>query len=121
MKLNFKPGKNIAIKVPIEKYEATVKFYSDIIGLPLKLKKSNSVMFKFGEINLWIDRMEKVEKTEVWFEIQTDNTEEAKNYFQLTNIERKDEIEELPLEFDGFWISNPAGVIHLITNEEDEI
>jgi hypothetical protein len=32
-------------------------------------------------------------------------------------VVRRDEIEPLPEGFKGFWISNPANIIHLISQE----
>ena len=32
MKPKFKPGKNIAIKVPVHEFDKTVAFYRDILG-----------------------------------------------------------------------------------------
>ena len=32
---------------------------------------------------------------------------------------RRDEVEQLREDFDGFWISDPAGVIHLVVGDEE--
>ena len=122
MKPNFKPGNNIAIKVPPHQYEQTVSFYRDIFGLEQisssAVDSDDSVMFQFGDKNLWIDRVPTLSQAEIWLEIQTDNIELAAATFEKANIARRDEIESLPQGFSGFWISSPADIIHLVSEEK---
>lgn len=42
-------GKNIAIKVPLHRWEDTVAFYRDKVGLPVTRELDNSTGFEFGE------------------------------------------------------------------------
>ena len=120
MKPIFQPGENIAIKVPPHQFEQTVSFYRDILGLEqTDLDASDqfqSVTFKFGDKTLWIDKSATLSQAEIWLEIQTDNIDQAKKHFEKHNIARRDEIESLPQNFNGFWISSPSGIIHLIGN-----
>jgi catechol-2,3-dioxygenase len=53
---NFKAGKNLAIKVPRHKYQSTISFYKEIIGLNIIKEEYNSVAFEFGEMYLWVDK-----------------------------------------------------------------
>lgn len=62
------PGKNIAIKVPLHKYEETVAFYRDKVGLKVAKELTNSVGFAFGNMTLWIDRVEKQSQVDVWLD-----------------------------------------------------
>jgi hypothetical protein len=39
----------------------------------------------------------------------------ASVYFRKNSFIRRDEIEPLPDGFKGFWIANPANIIHLVT------
>jgi len=75
MKPNFKPGKNIAIKVPFHHFEQTVSFYRDLLGLEQIHRTSpdadDSVTFRFGDKNLWIDRSATLSQAEIWLEVQT--------------------------------------------------
>lgn len=32
---------------------------------------------------------------------------------------RCDAIEDLPANFDGYWITSPAGIVHIVTGYED--
>ncbi len=122
MKPNFKPGKNIAIKVPPHQYAQTVSFYRDILELEqirsATTDSDDSVMFQFGDKNLWIDRVPTLSQAEIWLEIQTDNIELAAATFEKANIARRDEIEPLPDGFSGFWISSPADIIHLVSEKK---
>ena len=122
MKPNFKPGRNIAIKVPPHQYERTVTFYRDILGLePVGLPSPGSyesVALKFGDKTLWIDNTASLSQSEIWLEIQTDDIEKAAAYLENANICRRDEIEPLPDDFSGFWISSPGDIIHLVTGKK---
>jgi len=119
MKPIFKPGKNIAIKVPSHEYEQTVAFYKDVLGLTLKEASSpdnfESITFEFGEKNLWIDKISGISQAEIWLEIETDNINEAQAYLKAMGCAERDDIEPLPSDFRGFWISSPSNIIHLVT------
>ena len=125
MKPNFKPGDNIAIKVPPHQFDATVAFYRDVLGLE-QLDQSyqdqyENVAFKFGDKNLWIDKISTTSQAEIWLEIKADDIEHAAEYFQNHNAVRRDEIEPLPENFKGFWIASPSDIIHLITEESERL
>jgi len=124
MKPNFKPGKNIAIKVPPHEYEQTVAFYKDVLGLVLKETSSpdnfESKAFEFGDKNLWIDKISGISQAEIWLEIETDNIDKAEAYLEVMGCARRDEIEPLPSDFPGFWISGPSNIIHLVNQKPTE-
>ena len=42
-------------------------------------------------------------------------TKEAEAYSKTMGCARRDEIEPLPSDFKGFWISSPSNIIHLAT------
>lgn len=118
MDTQFDGGPNLAMKVPPHQYEATVAFYRDT----LKLKKihgvsDNSVGFQFGTNKLWIDKVDTVSQAELWLQVVTNNTCDAAAQLKEAGTPRCDEIEPLADAFDGFWISNPAGIIHLIDGQ----
>lgn len=119
MKPIFEPGENIAIKVPAHEYDQTVSFYEDILGLKRKNAGStnayDTTVFKFGDKNLWVDRISSISQAEIWLEIRTDNIEQAATYLDERETTRCDEIEKLPEDFRGFWICGPSNIIHLIT------
>ena len=118
MKPTFEPGDNIAIKVPSHQFDQAVAFYRDVLGLEqIDMSSSDqieSVTFKFGDKNLWIDKMAAFSQAEVWLEIQTNDIRAAGEHFKKYNIARRDEVEPLPEEFKGFWVAAPGDIIHLI-------
>ena len=114
----FRPGKNVAMKVPPDEFDATVAFYRDIVGLKrLRRGNANSVGFEFGGKNLWIDRVPALSQAEIWLEISTRDTKAAAQHLKTKHVVRADAIEPLPADLDAFWIKNPAGIVHLVCND----
>lgn len=120
----FEPGKNIAVKVPLHRFEATVSFYRDILGLAetraVSPDRFQSVTFDFGGKNLWIDAIEGLSQAEVWLEVTTDDLDAAARYLSEKGVTRRDEVEPLPEGFRGFWVSSPCDIIHLIEGGDDQ-
>ena len=115
MKPRFKGGPNIAMKVPPHQHTATVAFYRDVLALEvLETSTDDTVVFKFGNSKLWIDKVNTVSQAEIWLQVLTDDSAGADRLLNKAGIARCDEIEPLPDGFDGFWISNPASIVHLI-------
>lgn len=112
-------GRNIAMKVPPHLYEATVHFYRDVVGLRQLEKRLPFVVFEFGANQLWLDNVPALSQAEVWLELATDDLAAAAQYLKQANVVRCDEIEPLPEGFEGFWIANPASIIHLVCQEDE--
>lgn len=111
----FAGGKNIAMKVPPHQYDATVSFYRDILGLEhAESPGGDAVGFKFGANNLWIDRVPAMSQAELWLEVVTSDTTQAAKVLAGAGIARCDAIEPLGDTFDGFWVSSPCAIIHLV-------
>ena len=121
MKPKFTSGQNIAIKVPIHEFDRTVAFYRDILGFEEIDASSpddiDSATFKFGDKNLWIDKITGISQAEVWLEVVTKDIEAASRYLEENGCVRRDEIEPLPDGFKGFWLASPANIIHLINEQ----
>jgi catechol 2,3-dioxygenase-like lactoylglutathione lyase family enzyme len=117
----YNGGRNIAIKIPPHEWEKTVAFYRDILGLPVIENNLPSatptVVFQFGNNQLWVDRVETMSQAEIWLEVNTSDITASAQHLQQAGVVRRDEIE--PLGFEAFWVSNPAGIIHLISRDED--
>lgn len=114
-------GRNIAMKVPPYQWEATVAFYRDVVGLKVIERAPTtppSVCFEFGANRLWIDRVDSANQAEIWLELATHDVEAAAAHLKAAGVARRDEIEPLPEGFDGFWIANPASIIHLVAKPE---
>lgn len=99
------------MKVPPHAYEATVRFYRDVLGLELLENHLPHVGFEFGGNQLWIDKVSGLSQAEVWLEIVTDDVPAAARYLGKAGITRCDEIEPLPEGHEGFWIMDPASVV----------
>lgn len=111
--MTIRPGKNIAIKVPLHKWDETVAFYRDRVGLPVVKELKESTGFAFGAMTLWIDRVERQSQTDVWLELFSDDPAQD---LQNLGSPNRDELE--PLEgVHGHWTSDPAGVVLLLRNE----
>jgi catechol 2,3-dioxygenase-like lactoylglutathione lyase family enzyme len=116
----YNGGRNIAIKVPPHEWEQTVAFYRDILGLPLiddLPSATPTVIFRFGSNRLWVDRVEALSQAEIWLEVSTTDVPAAARHLKEAGVVRRDEIEAL--DFEAFWISSPAGIIHLVVGKED--
>ncbi len=114
---SFNGGLNIAIKVPLHQYEATVAFYRDTLNLPLVEEEPEGCIFQFGAARLWVDKAPQLAKADVWLELETNDTLAAARYLKNHGVPRRDEVEALPEDFDGFFITDPAGTIHLVVGE----
>jgi hypothetical protein len=112
---SFRGGPNIAMKIPPAEYEATLRFYRDVVGLrQLDSYRPDSV-FQFGSSLLWLDCRPEVKQTEIWLELVTPDPTLAAEYLSRSGVERCDSVEKLPPGFDGFWVRSPASIVHLIT------
>ena len=119
----FAGGRNIAMKVPPHVWDTTVQFYRDVIGLRVLERAPTlppSVGFQFGSNQLWVDRVDGLSQAEIWLELSTDDLQGAASHLKSTGIVRRDEIEALPEDFEGFWIENPASIIHLVAKPEQD-
>jgi catechol 2,3-dioxygenase-like lactoylglutathione lyase family enzyme len=115
---HFTGGANIAMKCPSHTYDATVAFYRDTLALPVIEEVENGVTFQFGPVRLWIDKVPNISQPDIWLEIATNDTQSAARYLKVNGVPRRDEVEELHEDFDGFFISDPSGVVHLVVGEE---
>ena len=109
----FSGGANIAIKCPSHTYEQTVAFYRDTLGLPLIEEEKDGCIFQFGPNRLWIDSVPNLSHPDIWLELETNDTEAAASFLKVHGVSRRDEVEQLREDFNGFFISAPNGVIHL--------
>ena len=67
---------------------------------------------------MWLDEVPHISQAEIWLEVITDDIERASKYFDQNQCVRRDEIEVLPDGLKGFWLSNPANIIHLVTTTD---
>lgn len=110
----FRGGKNVAMKVPAHRYEATVAFYEETLGLE-RLPEHDTPSFAFGPMTLWIDRVPHLSQSELWLEVQCDDAEQAEDWLRSQGVPRGDALEPLPGDFKGYWIVAPPDIVHLVS------
>lgn len=118
MTTRYAGGRNIAMKVPPHQYDATVRFYRDVLGLAPVEGHEPAIGFQFGSNQLWIDKVATVSQAEIWLEVVVDDMDAAAGELAASGIVRCDEIEPLGPNFRGFWISSPASIIHLVDEKK---
>lgn len=117
-KVKFAGGRNIAMKVPPHLWEATVQFYRDVLGLKALDNHLPNVGFEFGANQLWIDRIDGLSQAELWLELSASDIPAASQHLAAAGIVRRDEIEPLPENYEGFWIASPASIIHMVAKPD---
>ena len=60
------PGRNIAIKVPLHRWDEMVAFYRDRIGLRVARQMRDSIGFDFNGFTLWLDRVPHQAQADLW-------------------------------------------------------
>ena len=105
------------MKIPSHEYLPTVKFYRDTISLHQIQDMLPEIVFEFGDKRLWLDKVDHISQAEIWLEIRTDDITAAAEYLGQKDVIRCDKIEPLLPGFEGFWISNPANIIHLVSRD----
>jgi hypothetical protein len=116
----FSGGRNVAMKLAPEQFSGAVKFYRDTLGLEVELRSPGTAVVAFGAIQLWLDRVEGQRQAELWLEIITDDAESAASLLKSAGVQRCDTVEPLPRGFKGFWIKNPAGLVHLVAEADQD-
>jgi len=118
MTANITGGINIAMKVPPHQYQATVAFYRDVVGLKPFTAKAPAIGFELGPNRLWIDEAPMMSQAEVWLELFTDDSSGAATRLAEAGIMRCDAIEPLGEGFQGFWITSPASIVHMVRESD---
>ena len=88
----FRGGKNIALKVPAHQFAATVQACR-ALGIPVASESADAGAFAWGP-------------------------RAAADALASTPFARCDAIEPLRPGFPGFWVTSPASIIHLVTENE---
>lgn len=66
--------------------------------------------FEFGSNRLWTARVESMCRAELCPELAASDVLEAAKRLAKSGVTRRDEIEPLPEDYEGFWISSPAPI-----------
>ena len=110
----FTGGPDIAMKLPKARFDETLAFYRDVLGMDVSRRDGDSFGVAFGPVTLWLDRVDNYAQAEVWLELFTDDVEAATARLAEHGIEPQDELEPLPAGLAAHWISNPAGIPHIV-------
>ena len=117
----FSGGRNIALKLPPHEFDEAVRFYGEVLGLQQLNDYLPSTVFDYGANLLWLDRAETMTQAELWLELRTPDTAAAAQHLDHHGITRCDAVETLPKGFDGFWISGPGNIIHLVHGKSEDL
>lgn len=112
----FRPGRNIAMKLPERLFAPTLAFYRDTLGLEVTENDSGALV-QFGAMRLHLDRLPHQSQTDLWLQFEADDIPAAQAYLAAQGVTRCDEVEPLPDGFAGFWIAAPSGTIHLVADK----
>lgn len=66
---DFRGGRNIAMKVPSNQWDATLRFYRDITGTKVVCESKSSTSFEFGLCRFHVDRCNYLSQAEIWLEL----------------------------------------------------
>lgn len=122
MEINFSGGINIAVKIPKAKYEQTLMFYRNTLGLDVVEKPiqnptvSRTHEVKFGPNILWLDCVDNYTHSETWLELRTNNVPAAKAHLERNGTVMQDEFEQIPQGM--HWITDPAGTVFILGPEQ---
>ncbi|MFW6077412.1 MAG: VOC family protein, partial [Hyphomicrobiales bacterium] len=105
------------MKLPPERFDPTLAFYRDVLGLPVESRGPGTAVVTFGPMRLWLDRVPTVSQAEIWLEIEATSAAAAAGWLENAGVTRCDDIEPLPEGFQGFWIKNPADIVHLLAEQ----
>jgi catechol 2,3-dioxygenase-like lactoylglutathione lyase family enzyme len=122
----FAAGTNIALKAPHHRFADTVRFYRDVLGLPLlghsessESFPTGSPAFDFGGLRLWVDDVPSFSRSDVWLQVRATDLPAAMEHLRHAGVPVRDELEPLG-DFPGHWISDPAGNVLLVSHADVE-
>ncbi|WP_114748258.1 VOC family protein [Pleomorphovibrio marinus] len=124
MKPTFRGGLNIAVKIPKAKYQATLQFYGETLGLELEerpishpeITRTHRVVF--GPNILWLDCVPTKTHSETWLELRTEEMGLAEAYLHENGVRFCDEIEDIPKGM--HWLTDPAGTVFILCENDSE-
>lgn len=123
----FRGGPNIAMKLPKARFDRTVAFYRDVLGMEVTDDSGETIAegvpqsaaVRFGPVTLWLDRVDNYAHADLWLELLTDDVDRATEYLAAHGISAQDELEPVPSGMNAHWITNPVDVPHIVRLSED--
>lgn len=118
----FSGGTNIAMTIPAVRYDETLSFYRDVLGMHVEEEAapavgmvSRSARTQFGPCTLWFDCVDNYARSDIWLELRTDDLDAALSHLEVHGVKPQDELEALPEGSRGHWVSNPVAVPHMLS------
>ncbi len=65
-------------------------------------------------MKLWFDLIDNYVRADIWLELVTDDVDLATRYLAEYGVGTQDELEPLPSGLAAHWVSNPAGIPHVV-------
>src|SRR6266480_4860091 len=113
--MRFSPSVSAVLpttRSPWKKRKQLRKNFSSIFDhgytLPLIEEETDGCIFQFGPNRLWIDKVPNLSHPDIWLEIETNDTDAASSFLNVHGVARRDEVENLREDFNGFIVSQPA-------------
>ncbi|MFI6986764.1 VOC family protein [Embleya sp. NPDC050154] len=124
----FRGGANVAMKLPKARFEETVAFYRDTLGMDVVEETGTGIdgvvsrcaSVRLGPVKLWLDRVDNLARADLWLELFTDDVPLARRHLAERGIHTQDELEAFAPDTDAHWITNPAGIVHLVRAPRDD-
>ena len=69
---------------------------------------------RFGTLTLWLDRVDHFSKTNVWFELNTNDIQQARNHLSENEVNFRPEQEKLPEDLKTNQISDLIGMVMIL-------
>ncbi len=105
----FRAGRNVAVRVPADQWEQTLRFYDRGLGLRRLESGAPSVAFELGPDRLWVIRVTTLDAAEIWLEFQTDSADVMADYLLRPDVIPCDDTIAAPTGgFQTMWISSAA-------------
>ncbi|OJU73646.1 MAG: hypothetical protein BGO09_05920 [Bacteroidetes bacterium 47-18] len=118
----FEAGNDITLNIPKERYEATLRFYRDILLLDVEEKAADqpsarlAAKVQFGNSTLWLYCTGTTAQPATWLELCTNDMTAALNYLHTNGIISEDAQETVP---EGMrLVRDPAGNTLLLKARE---
>jgi hypothetical protein len=107
---DIRGGDNIALKIPSYCYDATLAFYRDVLRLPFVGEELGSPGFAFGGNTLWVDHVPRYGRSDAWLQLRAADVHDVARRLAAQGVPLREEVEPYD-DVEGYWISDPSGVI----------
>ena len=104
--------------MPPREFDQTVAFYRHVLGLEHLETHGRTEAFRFGSCCRWIDFAPHLSQRSSGSSCRP--TIPPPPHLAQHGVTRCHEVERLPEGFDGFWIVNPADIVHPVAHPAED-